>query len=436
MIRSLILRTLVTNSGIMALGLVNAVLLSRWLGPTGRGELAAAMLWPTILVYLGSMGLISAVVYFSALPESKPESVLAVSLVLAFLQTLFLLPISFAVLPWLLSRQSPSVIKDGRLFLLIVPIGLVAQYGISILQGRLHFLSFNLIRTIIPIGYLAGVLAFRAAGNLTLHNIIVLHIVLQFIGLIAIVFALRAAGIRLTLRINNALAKQMLKFGAKVQIGDASQLANARLDQALMAGLLQPSQLGLYVVAVSSSSLMQVLSAAVRPVLTANLAQKKGSLDQPKMLQEVFRKYFVLSLVATLAIGVSLPFLIPLVFGSSFAGAVWPAEILLVGFVFTSAKDVLAGGAQALGSPWLASRAELVALGFTAVLLFLLLPTMGILGAAIATTVAYTIQLAVMVRGLNQTHAVSPKLLFRIKLDDFAKPLAQYLKLQGSTRIS
>src|SRR6185369_13563896 len=77
MLRPLILRTLITNFGLTFLGLVNSVVLSRWLGPTGRGEIAAAMLWPTMLVYLSSMGLIMATMYFAALPESRPNSLFA-----------------------------------------------------------------------------------------------------------------------------------------------------------------------------------------------------------------------------------------------------------------------------------------------------------------------------------------------------------------------
>ena len=71
MLRPLILRTLVTNLVLSAIGLLNSVLLSRWLGPAGRGEVAAAMLWPTLLVYLSSLGLISAILYFADRPKES-----------------------------------------------------------------------------------------------------------------------------------------------------------------------------------------------------------------------------------------------------------------------------------------------------------------------------------------------------------------------------
>src|SRR5258705_110334 len=86
MLRPLILKTLITNFGLTSIGLVNSGLLSRWLGPGGRGESAAAMLWPTMLVYLSSMGLIMATLYFAALPQSRPQVLFANSTLLGVAQ--------------------------------------------------------------------------------------------------------------------------------------------------------------------------------------------------------------------------------------------------------------------------------------------------------------------------------------------------------------
>ena len=44
MLRSLIVRTLLTSFEIAALGFASSILLSRWLGPAGRGEVAAPIL--------------------------------------------------------------------------------------------------------------------------------------------------------------------------------------------------------------------------------------------------------------------------------------------------------------------------------------------------------------------------------------------------------
>lgn len=431
MLRPLILRTLITNFGLTFLGLINSVLLSRWLGPEGRGEIAAAMLWPTMLVYLSSMGLIMATMYFAALPESKPNFLFANATLLGVAQGILAALIGFVILPSVLRSQSSEVVSAGRLFLLVIPISLITQYGVSILQGRLQIASFNWLRMILPAGYLAGTVILAIAGRLSLFNIIVLHLLLNSIALIGTLIALSRAGVKLSLSPDVDLAKKMLKYGGKVHVGNISGSVNLSLDQVLMAAWLPPVALGLYVAAVSSAGLSQVFSQAVQMVSTPSITQRETASERASVLQGIFRSYWLLSFVITIAIGALLPVAIPLVFGASFKDAIWPAEVLLAGTFFLGAQVVLAGGAQALGNPWLGSKGHVGALIVTLVLLYFLLPRLGIMGAAIATAAAYFTQLMIVVFGLRSTHGIPIASLFRIRAADVSSALNIFELIRG-----
>lgn len=416
--RRMILQTLVTTCGINAVGLINSIILSRWLGPEGRGDVAAAMLWPGMLVYLCSMGLIVATMYFASLPDSRPGVVLANAVTIGLLFSLLAAIGGFLAVPWLLKSQAPSVIAGSRLYLLVIPISLTAQFGTSVLQGRLRMTELNILRTIIPIGYLAGTVSFIAMGRLTLANILILHLSLSTISLISTFALLAKCGVYPALRIDLPLLKQMLAYGMKVHVGQISGFANVSLDQTLIAAWLPSPYLGLYVVAVSSASLSQVFSAAVQTVSAPGIAGTQSEVERGSVLQKIFRTYWLFSILITLLLGAALPILIPSVFGARFAQAIWPAEILLIGSCFLGAKLVLAGGADALGDPWLSSKANLFALAITVVLLYLLLPVLGITGAAIASAAAYFAELCLVVYGLRRNHAISPGSLFRFRFGD------------------
>src|SRR2546423_13985828 len=99
MLRSLIFRTLIANCGINALGLVNSILLSHWLGPVGRGEIAAAMLWPMLLAYLASAGIISSTSYFAAARPAKLQPIFSNAMALALIQSAIALVIGYLTLP-------------------------------------------------------------------------------------------------------------------------------------------------------------------------------------------------------------------------------------------------------------------------------------------------------------------------------------------------
>jgi O-antigen/teichoic acid export membrane protein len=307
--------------------------------------------------------------------------------------------------------------------MLVIPISLLTQYGMSILQGRMRLAAVNSLRLILPAGYLIGTITLMLAGQLALLNIILVHLLLNVIVILALLVALSTSGIRPRLGVDGPLAKQMLKYGAKVHVGNITGLANMSLDQVLMAGLLAPNFLGLYVVAVSAAGLSQIFSQAVQMVLTPSITQKESLAERAAVLQSAFRRYWLLSFLVILFIGALLPLAIPVVFGAAFEDAVWPAEVLLLGMFFIGAKEVLSGGAQALGNPWLGSKAHLIAMFVTVALLFLLLPRLGIMGAAIATAAAYGTQLVVVAEGLRRTHRISLTGLFRVKATDLAAAL-------------
>src|SRR5581483_7308124 len=95
----------------------------------------------------------------------------------------------------------------------------------------------------------------------------------------------------------------------------------------------------------------------------------------------------------------------------AFQASVLPAEVLVLGGAFLAAKNVLGGGLQALGSPWLASRADIIALIVTVTTLPPLLTRFGILGAAVASTLAYATQLLGVLYGLHKRQGISPRSL-------------------------
>jgi O-antigen/teichoic acid export membrane protein len=326
----------------------------------------------------------------------------------------------------LLASQSAYVVAAARLYLFLIPLSLATQYCMSILQGKMQILRFNFLRVIIPAGYLIGTVALIGTQLLTLKSIIVLHLVLNVGALAAAVFSLLRARIKLGWRADVCLAKEMLRYGFRVQLGDISVLGNQRLDQVMIAAWLSPVQLGLYVAAVSAAGLGRLLATAVRMVVTPTIARKASANERAALAQGVFRRYWGMSLPAAVVIGLLMPIAIPRVFGADFRSAIWVAEILLLGVLLEGAKTVLTGAAQALGRPLLSSRAEVIGLVATCVSLIVLLPLLKIMGAAIASVMASLITLVFITRGLYLSDSISPRNLFRLQGSDFRIPYDQF----------
>src|SRR4051812_1382297 len=101
--------TLVTTAGIMGCGLLNSVFLSRVLGPSGRGEVAAALLWPTLLVYFGSVGLMPAILFHTGAKDAKGGALLGTAWTMSLVQSAITTGIGYLAMPWLLSTQNAHV---------------------------------------------------------------------------------------------------------------------------------------------------------------------------------------------------------------------------------------------------------------------------------------------------------------------------------------
>jgi O-antigen/teichoic acid export membrane protein len=403
---------------VLAVGLLNSVLLSRFLGPDGRGGLAAALLWPNVICNLASVGLSPSVLYHAAVPGSDAPRVLGNALLMSLLQGVVVLAVGFAVLPFALGTYGSDVVAASRLYLFVMPLSLASVYCYAVVQARHAMRAFNVGRLIIPVGYLLGTAALWFSSALTIEAVVWLQLGLNCLALLHASSVLFVGSIARTVRFGRTLARSMIRYGLLVQAGDVSQLLNLRLDQMLMTIWIAKSDLGLYVVALSAVSPVAIIGTASRMVMTPRIAAAGSAEEQRKLTTAGFRRYLLLALATALPVALAIPLAIPLVFGAEFRGATMTSEVLLIAAVIAGAKDVLGGVAQATGRPWLSSRAELSSLAVSLVMLIVLLKPWGIVGAAVASAVAYSLALGMIVLSLRSPLQISIGHLLHIDRED------------------
>src|SRR4051794_13152716 len=79
-----------TSAAIQAINVLTGVALARTLGPHGRGELVALILWPSILAAFGSLGLSEAVTYHCARARENAGVVTGTAIALGLAQSFVL----------------------------------------------------------------------------------------------------------------------------------------------------------------------------------------------------------------------------------------------------------------------------------------------------------------------------------------------------------
>jgi len=403
---------LTTGSNILLalLGVLTGALAARLLGPSGRGQLAAIQMWPNFLAVMGNLGLPEALVYFSARSRAECGRYVGSAVSLNLLISVAVMAIGWVALPILLRAQAPEVVSAARWYLLLLPVQALylPHHGF---RGLSDFTAWNAIRFLAVFGWL-GLLVF---GSITGHNTPG-FLALAYLAVLAVLaipmLALARRHIAPPYRPDPRQWGPMLRYGLPSVTSGVPRTLNLRLDQMLMAALLPVQTLGLYVVAVTWSNAVGPLPNALANVLFPQTASQRDPNARHQVFATGIRLAVLSSVSVAVLVAIVTPWVIPLLFGAAFAGAVRPALVLVVAAAVDAVNMVLEEGLRGLGRPVRVLWAELAGLVVTALSLLLLLGPLGIMGAALASVFGYTAVLITLVIASRElTHCAVAALL-------------------------
>ncbi len=350
--------------------------LARALGPTGRGEVAAALAPMTAASAAFAGGLPDAVSHFVARFPTSARKVLVRGLWMALVLGV-LAAATVASFAGLLGGGNDGLAE------MIMWVGLATIPTIGIVVLRAHSSGRRLWRRVSFEAIIAG--SIQIVGLTALWALGQLHV--QY-ALIVMVFGAAAGGLVYIgaksssdeLRDDEVSYEMLGRYSAGAWLGAIGMVGMTYLDQMLMTPLSSVEQLGIYALAINIASLLSVVTVSIRSVVLVN---ESAAIDFERLARHA-RFSLVLSLVLALATAVTLPFLVPLIFGDAFAASVVPALLLLPPLVITASGSVATAGLMALGRPWLRSISIAIGMVLNVVLVVLLVPPFGAIGAALA----------------------------------------------------
>jgi O-antigen/teichoic acid export membrane protein len=401
-----------SSFGIQSTTVISGIVLAHTLGPTGRGQLAAAILWPSVLTAVGSLGLTEAATYYSAQGRYDARTVLGSSLLVAAAQAVALTGIGVLVIPLALGSKPDAVIHDSLLYLVYVPFHLTTIYAMGILNGIHRFRAFQTLRLLYVIASTLTLVPLAALGLLTPRSVIVVYLLASTATAIATGIAVARARIGAPL-VDRRCLRSLFSYGLKSHTSGVPSLLNERLDQLLISIFLSSSRLGLYVVAVTLTSITGFITSSLTVVALPAIARVEDERERVLAAARYLRIALGLGALVTVPLLVFTRPIIELLFGRDFAAATAVTRILLLAGIFLALGRVLGSILKALNKPLQAGYAELLALATTFAALAALLPAFGIVGAGIASLIAYAVGAAANLRWASRALNASPmRLLF------------------------
>ncbi len=407
----------ITNILVFLLAVPTSIIIARVLGPQGRGIYTLVILIPGLLYQLGNLGLGMANTYFIGRKRFNLTDITSTSLtfglgVSVFLAILFLLAYEFFLHPFFKDVE-PSLIY---LVLLAMPFSIVPVYFRHILLAVFKIKEFNLLNILQPALMLIGVVLLLLLLSKGVFSLVLLSILVSGIMFLASFFLVKKLT-KIKFRLKTNILKESLNYGIKVHLANMFSFLSYRLDMLLVGYFIGATQVGFYAIAVGIAEIVWFIPNAIQTILFPEVVSGEPSRSR-EITAKLCRHTLFFTFLACVGLVIIGKWAIEIVYGSAFFPSVMPLLILLPGVIALGLGKVMCAYLGGIGKPIFATYASLAALTVNIGLNLIFIPKWGIAGAALATSISYSLNSLIIFIALSKLSKVNLADILVIKIED------------------
>ncbi len=375
----------------MGVGLSVGIWLARYLGPESFGQLSYAIAFVALFSAIATLGMDSIVVRELVRHSEKKDEIVGSTFVLKFIGGCLAYVIVLTAL-WLMRPTDTlalwlvGIIALGMIFQAVDAVDFWFQ---SRVQSRYTVYAKNsafLLASAAKVWLIltqAGLIAFAWVGLLEV-----------MVGAVGLLIAYKATGNEFSsIRMRLSLMHDLLSKSWPLLLSGLAVTAYMRVDVVMLREMVGDQEAGIYAAATSLSEVWYFLPMVIVASLSPAIIKSRDT-NQDLYISRLRRLYFFM---AWLAISVALPFsllsswLVGNLYGNEFGGAapvlaihLWAGIAVFLGVA--SSQYLLAEHLQKISF-----YRTLIGLVCNVALNLALIPTLGAMGAAIATVISYFI---------------------------------------------
>ena len=378
-----------TQMLVAAVGIINGIVVARLLGPAGKGDYFLLVLLPSTMMILLQLGLPQAFTFYAA--QGRTRGLIGKSFLLAAGLSAIGFAIAYLLLPLLQNGILDGISLDLVVVaLLALPFMLHAPFSAGVVMGRQAVrwyssvaLAQPLVTTVLVV-IVVGALSQGVAGAIAVFTTVV--------ATNAVLFSVAAVRVARTVPEPKAAPiRQLVGYGLRFYPGSLSGFFSYRIDAFLIAILIAEASepLGYYSMSVALAEVIFLFPKAVNAIFFPHVAGSSRADSD--------RQVALVSRVTLLVSGASAIILIPcaaiMIWAvlPAFVSSLPPFVVLLPGVVALSAANVVGGYVTGIGRPGVNSGVSVLALAVNVGANLVLIPQFGIMGAAVASLVSYTL---------------------------------------------
>jgi O-antigen/teichoic acid export membrane protein len=404
-----------------AIGFVISVLTARYLSNVDRGDFQTA----TVNVTSGMTFVGGYTNYYAFAIAKRPEDrVNAVQMGNLFIFTLSIL--FWIVTLCLIFIPNPffHITAMWKWTLLVMPMTFIFGFGSRILNALHEIPWLNRVNILQPLVFLLIYLPLAVFARIPETERLLLTYVIwmssyivQIIVTMVIAYQLLKRTGVLKWRFSKVDWRGTVDYGSWSSIGQLVSYANYRIDFWMVRGFLY-NELAIYGAAVAAAEVLNTLAQSISSVVFARMTG--GNREDAIHITEIAtRQTLISSTIAALGLYIVAPLFV-VFYGPRYAGLLSPFFILIPGLIIKGASNVIIQYAtNSIGKPRISIWMNGISIVVNAICCIFLIPTMGMNGGALASTISYVAGFIVYIIWFGKVTGRSPHGLWRIRKSDF-----------------
>lgn len=377
----------------LALSALVTVLITRAMGLAGKGEISLILSAPRFLSLFVTFGTAHACVYHLGKKSFGSDQIIGATWTLTLLESGLVFLVAAPL--WFLGGTTILRGLDWRHLLFVVaflPAELLLNFGTYIFRGMGRPELFNVFRLLRSVIYFLCLLVAWLCGLFTVEYVLVSWAVALLIP--AFVVQVRLWPLRTSLEgvclFSWKPVEALFKYGLQLYPTLVLAFLGYRLDIYVINSMLAKSDVGTYTIAVSVAEIVWYIPNAVGIVLFPMIA-RMSDREANDFTPLVVRQVLLLTFVAVLGLLVVGRPLMSFAFGEEAADRAVPVlYLLLPGILAFSALKTVWQDLCGRGRPLAASLSMFAVVAIDVGLNLAITPRMGIRGAAISASIAYS----------------------------------------------
>jgi O-antigen/teichoic acid export membrane protein len=366
-------------------GAITGIITARWLEPEGKGTLSTLLFVVNVLFfYACSLGLSDAATILKARRRLSLLELFRANSLPALASSVAGIVLSFAFAGFLFRGDHPAALDAALVASLTLPVWVFYELFAGLLNSDEGFVFTSVVAVgaavltavatwalvVVMDGGLVGAVAGSIGGPL--------------VGLVVLTLALARRGALRLPRWDPSYTRAALRLGVPLQASYLLIAMSQRFDQLMVYGIAGRASAGHYSIALTLGLLVTHAPSALSMASFPRVAHLEAAHAR-RMTERLSRVGLAGAAMIGGAVAVAAPWLIPLAFGEEYRPAIAPTLILIVGGLFWGEQWILARALAARGETVPMIRCYAANVLVMVMLDLVLIPPLGVVGAALAS---------------------------------------------------